>query len=74
MTTTKAKKRGTPKEFWDRNSREGRTARFSLTLDLSHLTDEERRIAGLPQLSELKIRRGTMSAWDVRKILDMLTT
>jgi hypothetical protein len=74
MTTTTVER---PKTFSNRREKyawdaeQGRTVRFSLTLDTTHVSDEDAKRLDLTQLHR-KFTGGTMSPEKAKKILDVL--
>lgn len=65
------RKRETRAEFFARNLGAGRPVRFSIVVDMNHLTEEQRNDYDL-RLGVIKVTDGTLSAWSCKKILDII--
>lgn len=66
------KKKETREEFYARNAKNGRTARFSMTMDTRYLSEKEAKDAGFKQRLEVIIRGGTLTPKQAKQIQDIV--
>lgn len=59
------------KQHYDRNAKAGRTVRFALTLDATHVPEEAAKAAGISRIGT-KITGGTMTPEQAKRLFDLL--
>lgn len=57
--------------FFERMAKKGRTVRFSMEVDMQHVPESVRKRHGL-KLGGVKVRGGTLTPKQTRKLLDLV--